>query len=131
MSEECLYQQHRTFDYGYNILPCGVGETVTTLPKLTLCFSNVTLKSGVEGSTSNYRFAKVGKYVVSGDTSGLEGIEDGEIKAFKAGYIYNITGLTVDDEDMGETPDGGKDATLTATVTVTPWKLVNGTVEWQ
>ena len=81
--------------------------------------------------SAEYRFATVAKYKVTGDHTGLEGVsEDGTIKTFKAGYIYNITGLDVDDEDLGYTPGGGKNATLVATVEILPWTLVNGTVEW-
>ena len=120
--------------YAYNIIPAGEGETVTTLPKLTLSFSNVTVKDDVIASESTVRFATVKKYKVVGDYSSLgdAGVDilTGEIKTFKAGYIYNINNLIVDDEDMGTTPEGGKDATLTATVSVQPWTLVNGSVEW-
>lgn len=107
--------------YAYNVFPAKKEEG---MPKLVVCFSNATVKSGVilpEG-TKPYRFAKVGTYKLT---------DGGEITEFKAGYIYNITGLTIDDEDLGLTPEGGKDITLTATVTVTPWTLINGTVDWQ
>ena len=103
--------------YAYNILPVS-----SNLPKLVVCFSNATVKSGVvlPADTKPYRFARVSKYV-----SGKN-----EITEFKPGYIYNITGLSISDEDLGFTPEGGKDITLTANVTVTPWTLVNATVEW-
>lgn len=117
--------------YAYNIFPAGAGEDVTSLPKLTLCFSDAAYKAGHSGLESEYRFATVAKYKVTGDHTGLEGVsEDGTIKTFKAGYIYNITGLDVDDEDLGYTPGGGRNATLVATVEILPWTLVNGTVEW-
>lgn len=106
--------------YAYNIFPSGAGQSITELPKLTLCFSKASVKPGVASLDSEYRFVTVGKYM-----NGMD-----EITAFLPGYIYNITGLTIDDEDLGYTPDGGKDATLTATVTITPWNLVEGTVEW-
>lgn len=107
--------------YAYNVFPAKKEEG---MPKLVVCFSNATVKPGVilpEG-TKPYRFAKVNYYKLT---------DGGEITEFKAGYIYNITGLTIDDEDLGLTPEGGKDITLTATVTVTPWTLINGTVDWQ
>lgn len=121
--------------FAYNIIPAGEGETVTALPKFTVALSNVAVKenSNVVTSGSSVRFATVAKYKLEGDLAdkAAAGVaEDGTIKAFKAGYIYNITGLSVSDEDLGTTPEGGKDATVVATVTVTPWTLVNGTVEW-
>ena len=127
-------EEEATFDqcYAYNIFPAGVGEAVTNLPKFTVCFSNAAYKPGYVGLESLYRFASVAKYIIEGSAKGLEGIaSDGKtIETFKAGYIYNITKLEIDDEDLGYTPDGGQDATLTATVEVLPWTLVNGTVEW-
>ena len=117
--------------YAYNILPAAEGN----LPILTLCFSNAVQPDVTVVGDTKTRYASVAKYLL--DTSkndkvtlGEEaGVKDGEIVAFKAGYIYNITSLTFDDDDLGFTPDGKK-GTLTATVTVTPWTLVNGTVEW-
>lgn len=106
--------------YAYNVLPA----TGADMPKLVVCFSSADVKENVVLPTGAkpYRFAKVGKYKLTNEQ---------EIKEFKAGYIYNITGLSIDDEDLGLTPEGGKDITLTATVTVTPWTLINGTVDWQ
>lgn len=106
--------------YAYNVLPA----TGAAMPKLVVCFSNAAVESNVvlPPNTKPYRFAKVGKYKLTNEQ---------EITEFKAGYIYNITGLSIDDEDLGLTPEGGKDITLTATVTVTPWTLINGTVDWQ
>lgn len=121
--------------FAYNIIPAGEGETVTALPKFTVALSNVAVKenSNVVTSGSSVRFATVAKYKLEGeltDKAAAGVAEDGTIKTFKAGYIYNITGLSVSDEDLGTTPEGGKDATVVATVIVTPWTLVNGTVEW-
>lgn len=106
--------------YAYNVFPAEGAD----MPKLVVCFSNAAVESnvGLPPNTKPYRFAKVGKYKLTNEQ---------EITEFKAGYIYNITGLTIDDEDLGLTPEGGKDITLTATVTVTPWTLINGTVDWQ
>lgn len=106
--------------YAYNVLPA----TGAAMPKLVVCFSNAAVKPNVvlPHNTKPYRFAKVGKYKLTNEQ---------EITEFKAGYIYNITDLTIDDENLGLTPEGGKDITLTATVTVTPWTLINGKVDWQ
>lgn len=111
--------------FAYNIFPASS----TNLPKLTVCFSGA-VQTGVTSATDK-RYARVSKYMVSGDKGTLEGIaEDGTITDFKAGYIYNITGLELEDGDLGTTPDGGKDVQLVATVNVLPWTIVEGTVEW-
>lgn len=106
--------------YAYNIIPAA-----SDLPKLVVCFSNANVNSSVTlpADTKPYRFARVSKYVSS--ASG-----NAEITEFKPGYIYDIKGLSISDEDLGLTPEGGKDVTLTATVEVKPWTLVNATVEW-
>ena len=106
--------------YAYNVFPA----TGADMPKLVVCFSNANVNSDVvlPTGTQPYRFAKVGKYKLT---------DGSEINAFEAGYIYDIKRLSIDDEDLGLTPEGGKDITLTATVTVEPWTLINGTVEWQ
>ena len=106
--------------YAYNVFPAQGAD----MPKLVVCFSNAVVEPNVvlPIDTEPYRFAKVGKYQLA----------DGqEITEFKAGYIYDIKNLSIDDEDLGWTPEGGKDITLTATITVTPWTLINGTVDWQ
>lgn len=116
--------------YAYNILPNG-----NDLPKLTVCFSGA-VQSNVVGA-GEYRYARVATYKVEKkvegeDLSGLAGVdENGTITEFVPGYIYNITKLEMADEDLGPTPEGGKDITLTATVDVKAWTLINGTVEWQ
>lgn len=111
--------------YAYNILPNG-----SDLPKLTVCFSGAEQPNVVGAGV--YRYARVATYKVEGNFSGLAGVDEyGTITEFVPGYIYNITKLEMADKDLGPTPEGGKDITLTATVTVTPWKLINGTVEWQ
>lgn len=111
--------------YAYNIFPVS-GEA--NLPKLTVCFSDAEQPSV---SIGDLRYARVKKYKVSGTHEGIDGIDsNGYITDFKAGYIYNITDLMIEDKDLGPTPGGGDDITLTATVTVSPWTLVNGTVEW-
>lgn len=114
--------------YAYNILPNG-----TNLPKLTVCFSQA-VQPGVTvvGTVTDQRFARVASYKIKGDKGSLEGIaDDGTITEFVAGYIYNITNLSMSDKDLGITTEGGQNATLTATVQVLPWTLVNGTVEWE
>ncbi len=117
--------------YAYNIFPASGADN---LPKLTVCFSGAE-QNNVSGSP--YRYARVAKYKFDSSKGQLQlpegeddGIDDsGYITNFKAGYIYNITGLILEDGDLGPTPDG-EGVTLTATVTVEPWTLVNATVEW-
>lgn len=111
--------------YAYNIFPASGADN---LPKLTVCFSDAA-QSNVSGS--EYRYARVAKYKLAGDKGSLEGIDNnGYITDFKAGYIYNITDLTLEDGDLGPTPDG-QGVQLVATVTVVPWTLLNATVEWE
>lgn len=118
--------------YAYNIFPASDADN---LPKLTVCFSGA-VQNNVSGSP--YRYARVAKYKFDSSKGQLQlpegeddGIDDsGYITNFKAGYIYNITGLILEDGDLGPTPDG-EGVTLTATVTVEPWTLVNATVEWK
>ena len=119
--------------YAYNFIPGA------NLPILTLCFSKAEQTNTVVGETG-YRYASVKNYVLDttkgGSVEGLEGIEEDTqtpgkyyIKQFVKGYIYDITGLQYDDADLGQDPTG-KTGTLTATVEVKKWTLVNGTVEW-
>ena len=116
--------------YAYNFIP---GES---LPILTLCFSNAEQPTVEVVNDTKTRYASVKTYKIKlaeGESVadlGLEGIEaDGTISKFVAGYIYHITDLKYADEDLGYDPTG-KNGTLTATVVVDEWTLVNGTVEW-
>ena len=52
-----------------------------------------------------------------------------KVKSKCCGIKDNITDLQYDDKDLGPDPTG-EAGTLTATVKVLPWTLVNGTVEW-
>lgn len=126
--------------YAYNIFP----EEGEAMPKLTLCFSNVTLNSGqvIAGwSTGNPLYAAVSKYKLTGIATENNGISeanqakygvdsDGYLTKFMAGYVYKFKDLVVPDEAFGPTPEGGEDAQVIATVTITEWNIVNGTVEW-
>lgn len=56
--------------------------------------------------------------------------EKGYLTKFMAGYVYKFKDLVVPDEAFGPTPEGGEDAKVIATVTITEWNIVNGTVEW-
>lgn len=127
--------------YAYNIFP----EEGENMPKLTLCFSNVALNSGqvIAGwSAGNPLYAAVSKYKLTGIATEGDGNiseanqkkygvdEKGYLTKFMAGYVYKFKDLVVPDEAFGPTPEGGEDAKVIATVTITEWNIVNGTVEW-
>ena len=127
--------------YAYNIFP----EEGEAMPKLTLCFSNVTLNSGqaIAGwSEGNSLYAAVSKYKLTGIATegdgniseanqGKYGVDEkGYLTKFMAGYVYKFKDLVVPDKAFGPTPEGGEDAKVIATVTITEWNIVNGTVEW-
>lgn len=59
------------------------------------------------------------------------GVDDnGVFTSFKAGNIYQISGIAIPDGAWGPTPGGGTDVNVIATVNVKPWTVVEGTVEW-
>lgn len=59
------------------------------------------------------------------------GVDDnGVFTSFKAGNIYQISGIAIPDKAWGTTPGGGTDVSVIATVNVLPWTIVEGTVEW-
>lgn len=59
------------------------------------------------------------------------GVDDnGQFISFKAGNIYQISDIAIPDKAWGTTPGGGTDVSVTATVNVLPWTVVEGTVEW-
>ena len=60
---------------------------------------------------------------------GVDG--EGYISEFKAGYVYRINKIDVNDEAIGPTIEGGEDVNIVAEITATPWTLVSGTVDWQ
>lgn len=136
-----VFPSERGKCYAYNIFP----EEGEAMPKLTLCFSNVTLNSGqvIAGwSAGNPLYAAVSKYKLTGiatetddkistDNQAKYGVDaDGYLTKFMAGYVYKFKDLVVPDEAFGPTPEGGEDAKVIATVTITEWNIVNGTVEW-
>lgn len=56
--------------------------------------------------------------------------DNGQFISFKAGNIYQISDIAIPDKAWGTTPGGGTDVSVTATVNVLPWTVVEGTVEW-
>ena len=120
--------------YAYNVF----GNT-ETLPILTLYFDNIETKKGFDffhGATTGY--AAVAKYKLNVDgmpevdqTALGVSAKDPYVKTFVPGYIYRIKNIVVPDSAIGPTPAGGEDVNvLVVEVTVNPWKLVSGTVEW-
>lgn len=53
-----------------------------------------------------------------------------QVVNFPAGYIYQVQGLSVTDEAVKTNPEGEGDE-LVATVVVTAWTIVNGSVDWK
>ena len=126
--------------YAYNIFP-EIGND--NLPKLTLCFKDVTLSEGqtIAGWTSgNPVYASVSKYrltalledgKVSEENQKKYAVDaDGYLYAFQPGYVYRFSNLIVPDEAFGPTPEGGEDAQVIANVEILPWNVVDGTVTW-
>ena len=119
--------------YPYNIFP---GE-----PTLVVCFDNITIADGkqVTWNPVNGGYASVSRYKVNlpEDNEHADWVEaldlddNGYLQSgFKAGYVYRFTDLNIYDEAIGPTVEGGEDVVVEAVITVVPWRLVSGTVEW-
>lgn len=120
--------------YAYNIFP------TENLPILTLCFSSIDPADNVVGYEDGVGYATVKSYKIQN----VEQLSPAERKAlgiseesgtatlskFVEGYVYKFTKLNVADENIGEGIDGAEDVSLTATVTIVPWTIAEGTVEW-
>lgn len=88
----------------------------------------------------NELYARVSKFVINKpddwstnkktymDKYGVD--ENGVFTSFKAGNIYKISNIAIPDKAWGPTPGGGTDVSVTATVNVMPWTVVEGSVEW-
>ena len=133
--------------YAYNIYPA---EGAANLPVLTLYFSGLAVNSaytdadgnkahfiGDKGfaSVSRYRVAKAGlsdaaKTALCGASPVEIGSDYYQVVNFPAGYIYQVQGLSVTDEAVKTNPEGEGDE-LVATVVVTAWTIVNGSVDWK
>lgn len=121
--------------YAYNVVN-------GTLPILRLTFSDVTYSNdGAHagdvwvGNPEGQGYAVIEKYKLADGTS--EEIKrafgagtDNVISKFPAGYIYQISSLTVADEKIHGEPTGDG-VTLTAVITVDAWTLVTGSAEWK
>ena len=115
--------------YAYNMFP-------GTCASLVLAASNITANEGFD-VLFDKGYARVARYKlymngINEDWKAELGADaEGYITEFKAGYVYRIKNIVVPDEAWGPTPAGGEDVNvLVVEVTVNPWKLVSGTVEW-
>ena len=112
--------------YAYNIFE--------GMPSLVFVLSNVTLENNVNipgWDETSPIYAKVSKFTTDAEDNDAAGIKDGVINTFKAGYIYRITSIAIPDYVWGTDPEeGGSEVTLTATVEVQPWNLVDGEASW-
>lgn len=120
--------------YAYNIFPTD------KLPILTLCFSGIDPADNVVGYETGKGYATVKSYKIekvenlSSEERKALGISEqsgtATLSKFVEGYVYKFTKLNVADENIGEGIDGAEDVSLTATVTIVPWTIAEGTVEW-
>ena len=117
--------------YAYNMFP-------GTCASLVLAASNITAnKNDGFDALFDKGYARVARYkldvtkMTPEQKQALGANDEGYITEFKAGYVYRIKDIVVPDEAWGPTPAGGEDVNvLVVEVTVNPWKLVSGTVEW-
>lgn len=131
--------------YSYNIYPASGADN---LPVLTLYFTGLESAEnlpvdapvyvGTNGfaSVAKYKIAEANYNALSAEAKNALCGESAQatngfyqVINFPAGYIYQVKSLSVADEDIKTTPDGSG-LTLEATITVTPWTIVEGTVEW-
>ena len=124
--------------YAYSLF----GET--QLPSVVFVLDGATLKFNDGVQMAGYQsgadlYARVNKFKISNletvkQEEGYQnkyGInEEGYFTSFKAGNIYQISKIAIPDKAWGTTPGGGTDVSVTATVNVLPWTVVEGTVEW-
>lgn len=127
--------------YAYNIYPASGAEN---LPVLTLYFTNMSAAAGSPVYVGDNGFAfvkqyKVAKTAVDGNIPLKEALcgsiatslDESYYKVvnFPAGYIYKITELVVPDNAIHTTPNGSG-LNLEATITITEWKIVEGSADW-
>lgn len=116
-------------------------------PIFTLAFDNVKYTPEYEAKeqtvwVGTHGYAIVDKYKITNVSNFtreeiekfgityVQGQDEYEITKFPAGYIYTVTSLEVPDEAIKSTINGNG-VNITATINVTPWTVVNGTVEWK
>lgn len=116
-------------------------------PTFTLAFDGVEYSKDYSDNNNNaiwtgngHGYAYVSVYKITkgaladDELSKFEAQDNGDgtytIGKFPAGYIYKVTDLTVPDEAIHPTIDG-KGVIVEATVTILPWTVVMGDVEWK
>lgn len=87
-------------------------------PEIVLAFNNVTAK---EGNIAEERYAVIKNFKTATD----------EPITLQNGYIYRITKVEVSDEYTAPDPEVPVNVTLTATVTVLPWNIVDTDISWE
>ena len=122
--------------YAYNILPVTSG----TLPILKVCFSDIKIDTsnpdyaGTIWPEDGFGYATVAHYRLDKASAAYNeafGVgADGYITKFPAGYIYQVKDLSIPDKAIGEGWGGAEDVHIYATITVQPWTIVTGSVEW-
>lgn len=125
--------------YAYSLF----GET--QLPSVVFVLDGATLKFNDGVQMAGYTegadlYARVSKFKINKPADWDQkkeeyktkyGVDDnGQFISFKAGNIYQISKIAIPDKAWGTTPGGGTDVSVTATVNVLPWTVVEGTVEW-
>ena len=126
--------------YAYNIYPVSGADN---LPVLTLYFTGMVGAGSLTYVGENgfafvkqYKVAKTAvdgnetlKKALCGNSATSLGDDYYKVVNFPAGYIYKIADLVVPDDAINTTPDGSG-LSLEATITITSWKIVEGSVEW-
>lgn len=122
--------------YAYNIAPVTEGD----LPTLKVCFSGITINTdnedyeGIVWPINGLGYATVKNYKLNSESLAYKDAfgagDDGIITKFPAGYIYQIKSLEIYDEAIGSGWQGGEDIHVIAEISVEPWTIAQGSVEW-
>ena len=127
--------------YAFNIYPA---TGVDNLPLLTLYFTNMAAADNAPVYVGENGFAFVENYKVlktqvtdpaikkalCGDEPTAIGKDYYKVVNFPAGYVYQIKDLEVPDDAIHTTPLG-QGLNLEATIEVTEWKVVEGSIDWK
>ena len=105
-----------------------------------VCFSNIEINtdateySGIVWPIHKLGYATVKNYKLADDSESYEtafGVNgEGNITKFPAGHIYQVKSREIPDEAIGSGWQGGEDIHVIAVVSVSPWTIAEGTVEW-
>lgn len=140
LKESNVWPAGENMCYAYSIFEGHDAEGNLVQPSVVFTLDQVKLSDSFVfpgWSDGGKLYAKVSKFklntpIQNADARAKYGIgEDGvTIEQFKAGNIYKITDIAIPDKAWGVTPEGGDDVTVTATVMILPWNIIDGTVEW-